>query len=345
MLNAVHEQSPLFSATYVDLRPAMISMNSSYVVIASDNQFLVWHFHTPRSSSTLHEIRTRKDKIYYVDDNPSTSTDESHKKDIACASDDPICALSMSEKILLVARESGCINEYTVPMMILRTRHRVNGKTLEMGINCNSTRAAIVDSNGVMTLLDLDEVREGHLNFNQRVERKDVWQICWAKDNPQLLAFMEKTRMYVFRGNDPEEPIASSGYICTFEDLEITSVLLDDIIAGNETPNPTSHFVQLRVRSLRDTEALLENGIEDAKNFIEDNPHPRLWRLLAEYSLKKLDFDTAENAFVRCSNYPGIQLVKRLRNITSENLQRAEIYSFFGEFELAEKLYMDADRR
>lgn len=196
-----------------------------------------------------------------------------------------------------------------------------------------------------MTLLDLDDDRETQLNFS-RVERKDVWAICWARDNPLLLALMEKTRMYIFRGNDPEEPIACSGYICAFEDLEITSVLLDDIISGEETQNPISHILQLKVKSLRDTDDLLQHvGLEDAKQFIEDNPHPRLWRLLAEAALKKLELDLAENAFVRCANYQGIQLVKRLRNIPSELLQKAEVAAFYGEFEEAEKLYIDGDRR
>lgn len=49
------------------------------------------------------------------------------------------------------------------------------------------------------------------------LERKDVWSMCWASDNPNLLAIMEKTRMYVIRGNDPEEPILCSGYICSFQ--------------------------------------------------------------------------------------------------------------------------------
>lgn len=196
-----------------------------------------------------------------------------------------------------------------------------------------------------MTLLDLDDNRETQLNFS-RVERKDVWAICWARDNPLLLALMEKTRMYIFRGHDPEEPIACSGYICCFEDLEITSVLLDDIISGEESQNFLTHILQLKVKSLRDTDDLLQHvGLEDAKQFIEDNPHPRLWRLLAEAALKKLELDTAENAFVRCSNYQGIQLVKRLRNIPSEMLQKAEVAAFYGEFEEAEKLYIDGDRR
>lgn len=31
-------------------------------------------------------------------------------------------------------------------------------------------------------------------------------QVVWAEDNAELWAAMEKTRMYVFRETDPEEP-------------------------------------------------------------------------------------------------------------------------------------------
>ena len=37
-----------------------------------------------------------------------------------------------------------------------------------------------------------------------KFERKDVWDMKWADDNPELLAIMEKTRMYVYKGLDPE---------------------------------------------------------------------------------------------------------------------------------------------
>lgn len=208
-----------------------------------------------------------------------------------------------------------------------------------------SRRAAIIDYTGTMTTLNLEDNNESKVLVN-RVERKDVWAITWARDNPQLLALMEKTRMYVLRGADPEEPISCSGYICNFEDLEITCVLLDDIISGQQPQDTKNHIIQLRVKSLRDTEELLSHvGITEAKQFIEDNPHPRLWRLLAESALKKLDLETAENAFVRCANYPGIQLIKRLKTIPSEVLQKSEIAAFYGDFEEAEKLYLDDDRR
>ncbi|XP_055386233.1 WD repeat-containing protein 35 [Condylostylus longicornis] len=340
-------------AKYTDLKPEFIAMSLTYVLVASQDQFLIWHYHTPKGSSSLHGVKTRKDKRFHIDDTPSGVAEVLNDLDKGGydppinnnPTHDPICCVAMSEKLLLIARESGVINEYSIPTVALQTRHKIGTRAFKMSINCNSTKASIIDSNGVMTLLDLDENREHKVNIN-RVERKDVWAICWAKDNPQLLALMEKTRMYVLRGSDPEEPISCSGYICCFEELEITSVLLDDIISGMETPNPVVHIVQLRIKSLRDTEDLLLHvGVPEAKQFIEDNPHPRLWRLLAEASLKKLDLETAENAFVRCTNYPGIQLIKRLKNIPSEILQKAEICAFYGEFEEAEKLYMDADRR
>jgi WD repeat-containing protein 35 len=53
------------------------------------------------------------------------------------------------------------------------------------------------------------------LNF----ERKDVWDMKWADDNPELFAMMEKTRMYICRNLEVEEPIQSSGcmyHLCYF---------------------------------------------------------------------------------------------------------------------------------
>lgn len=48
-------------------------------------------------------------------------------------------------------------------------------------------------------------------------QRRDVWTMKWASDDPELLAIMEKTRMYVIRGFNPEEPISTSAYIASFE--------------------------------------------------------------------------------------------------------------------------------
>ncbi|XP_049547434.1 WD repeat-containing protein 35 [Anopheles darlingi] len=355
--------STTVDSKYLDIRPEFITMNSSHVIVASKDHFLLWHYHTPKGASTLHaNLKVKRDRKYHIDDTPALEVlndlDSKTAQEIPSKVDpsqDPICCIASSESLLLIGRESGLIHEYTLPHLVLRNRHYLQNRSYKLAINCNSTRAAMIDCNGVLTTLTLrDDTSELDVGGTAgmvgqegaHIERKDVWAICWAKDNPQLLAIMEKTRMYILRGADPEEPITCSGYIGNFEDLEITGVLLDDIIKGGATPNVKEHILQLRVKSLRDTEDLLAHvGISEAKQFIEDNAHPRLWRLLAEASLKKLDLETAESAFVRCSNYPGIQMIKRLKTIQLESLQRAEIAAFFGEFDEAEKLYLDVDRR
>nr|CAD7444032.1 unnamed protein product [Timema bartmani] len=67
-------------------------------------------------------------------------------------------------------------------------------------------------------------------------------------------------------------------------------------------------------------------------------------RLLAEAALQTLDLEAAEASYVRCSDYSGIQFIKRLYNIESDVLKRAEINAYFKHFNDAEKLYLEADR-
>ncbi len=131
---------------------------------------------------------------------------------------------------------------------------------------------------------------------------------------------------------EPEEPILSAGYICSFKDLEIRAVLLDEVLRDPENPSE-DHILDLEVKSLRDTRDLLDKvGIKEALNFIDENPHPRLWRLLAEAAIEDLDFVTAESAYVRCKDYPGIQFVKRLQNVQNQTIQKAEVAAWFSRY-------------
>jgi WD repeat-containing protein 35 len=50
---------------------------------------------------------------------------------------------------------------------------------------------------------------------------QDVWDLCWATDNPELLAVMEKGRLVVLRGSDGEEPVTSSAWLAVFSDLQV----------------------------------------------------------------------------------------------------------------------------
>lgn len=50
----------------------------------------------------------------------------------------------------------------------------------------------------------MDSTGQQVVGEEMKFERKDVWDMKWANDNPDLFAMMEKTRMYVFRNLDPE---------------------------------------------------------------------------------------------------------------------------------------------
>lgn len=341
---------------HLDLEPIWVAMTSNTLVAASKNNFFVWNFRTPRTAA-LNAGRMRKDRFYHVDDTPTGVTEVIQDLDRdrsfetprnTKATMDPICCIAVTEKILLVGRESGMIQRYTLPQVTLTNRYTTSSKPKRIAVNSNSTRASIMDASGILTMLELDvqkNTEAGEVEDVTKFERKDVWAMCWADDNPALLAIMEKTRMYVIRGLDPEEPISCSGYICSFRDLEIRCVFLDDLMQRPDDLR-TDLIVDLEVKSLRDTKELLSKvGLKEAHNFIQDNPHPRLWRLLAESALKERDLEMAENAMVRCTDYLGIQFIKRLHTVHNDQLKKAEVAAFLGNYDEAEKLYLDLDRR
>ncbi|XP_036607241.1 WD repeat-containing protein 35 isoform X1 [Trichosurus vulpecula] len=342
---------------YIDIVPLFVAMTKTHVIAASREAFYTWQYRVAKKLTAL-EInqvaRSRKEgreRIYHVDDAPSGAIDGALDYSKASqGTEDPICAITASDKTLIVGRESGTIQRYSLPNVGLIQKYSLPCRAYQLSLNCNSSRLAIIDISGVLTFFDLDarvtdSTGQQTIGELLKLERKDVWDMKWAKDNPDLFAMMEKTRMYVFRNLDPEEPIQTSGYICNFEDLEIKSVLLDEILKNPEHPNK-DYIINFEIRSLRDSRALIEKvGIDDASQFIEDNPHPRLWRLLAEAALQKLDLQTAEQAFVRCKDYQGIKFVKRLGNLQSESMKQCEVAAYFGQFEEAERMYLDMDRR
>ncbi|XP_016132225.1 WD repeat-containing protein 35 [Sinocyclocheilus grahami] len=344
---------------YIDIEPLFVTMTKTHVIAASKEAFYVWQYRVAKKLTAL-EInqvaKTRKEgreRVYHIDDSPSGTSDGTLNFAKAfTATRDQICCITASDRMLIVGRESGILQRYSLPNITLLQKYSLTSRPYQLSLNCNSSRLAIIDITGVLTFLDVETRAssgdaEGGSTAGDpsKFERKDVWDMKWANDNPDLFSMMEKTRMYVFRNLDPEEPIQTSGFICHFEDLEIKSVLLDEIMRDPEVPNK-DYLINFEIRSLRDSRALIEKvGIEDASQFIEDNPHPRLWRLLAEAALQKLDLKMAEQAFVRCRDYQGIEFVKRLSNLQSEAMKQAEVAAYFSRFEEAERMYLDMDRR
>lgn len=113
-----------------------------------------------------------------------------------------------------------------------------------------------------------------------------------------------------------------------------------------EDPKPDM-VLKFETKALRDMKQLIENNtpLLDIMSYIEENSHPLLWRLMAQAALQFLNLQIAETAFVKCKDFAGIQFTKRILSIPDKIVQQAEVACFFEEYEKAEKLYLQADRR
>ncbi len=102
-------------------------------------------------------------------------------------------------------------------------------------MNCDGSKFSIIDINGIVSFYDLKNDTDG-LGVGQHlsIEKKEVWSIIWSVDNPTICAMMEKNRLIVMKDFEAEEPILSAGYLCDFTDLEVKSVLLDEILKDPE---------------------------------------------------------------------------------------------------------------
>mmetsp|Transcript_8336 Transcript_8336/g.17822 ORF Transcript_8336/g.17822 Transcript_8336/m.17822 type:complete len:1276 (-) Transcript_8336:992-4819(-) len=338
---------------YIEVEPKYLTITHYHVIAASDDVVYVWQFRTSFSkvlSTDINGVKRRdvREKIFHIDDSNPSQGDHSPEnfKLPDSASSDPVSAICATESVLMVGRASGVVQRYNLPHLTPEGQHVLRCRPHILALNCNLTKMSVIDINGVLSFFDLT-VKAGvggtqgeHLAF----ERKDAWDMRWADDNPELFAMMEKTRMYIFRGLDPEEPVTSSAYLCSFHDLEITAVFLDDIMQQPDQPD-TEFMIMYETRSLRDTRDLLKTtSMDDAYAFVDNNSHPRLWRILAEHALEGLDFAMADKAFVRCADYQGIQFVKHLQKLDDKAKQRAEVAVYFKRFDEAEQLYHKMDR-
>ncbi|KAI5701658.1 hypothetical protein M8J75_011810 [Diaphorina citri] len=302
----------------VPLDAAYVHMNGQYAVIASRHSFVLCPY-VAGQASFLSGVSQKKERFYHVDDTPAgvkhdTAYDIHHQKDRP--TQDAICCITCSDRFLVIGRESGTLQRYTLPdvTLVQRSSSLLSCRPSTLALNCDSTKLGIIDGTGVFLLVDL-------ISGEVTCERRDVWGLTWAQDNPALISLSEKTRLYVLRDGEPEDPVISSAYICQFKNLEIKTVLLDEVqqltthqymgtLAESEH-HITHYMTTLHAKALRDTQQLLDSvGLNEAFQFVEAHPHPRLWKLLADKSLDLLSLNHAEQALVNCQDYAGLQLIK-----------------------------------
>lgn len=359
----------------IELEPKFVSLTDCCAIAASEDAVYVWQFRNnftrqlasesaaaaqqasaaasgpsaaPASVSSTAAAKLQRDgreRVLHIDSPANAQAPDQFRLSHLNSTADPICAITAHQHLLLVARSSGALHAFSLPTLSLEGQYALHCRPQRLQLNCDCSRVAVVDFAGVLSVLVMTQGANGKLQGEQlSLERKDVWDLCWATDNPELLAVMEKGRLVVLRGSDAEEPVTSSAWLAGFSDLQVHAVLLDDIMQQPQTPE-LSMVRDNETRSLRDTRMLLAAGREaEAEAFITDNAHPRLWRLLAEHALERLDLATAEKGFVHCRDMQGLQLVRHLAKLGDKDKQQAEVHVYFKRFDEAEALYRQMDR-
>jgi WD repeat-containing protein 35 len=346
---------PVDSKT-INIKPRYVAMNTTHVIVCSDETVYYWQYRSQYSQSVSLESekkkRAGKESAFHIDENPNPNTIYDRTKWKISEEDiqDPILSVASGKDGFIVGRSSGQVYQYTLPYIQRNDNNfYLKCKPQTLSLNSDCTKFSIIDINGVLTFFDMEECPPGTKvpGYHKPEEKKEVWSVIWSTDNPDMCALMEKNRMFVMRDFKQEEPVLSSGYLCHFSDLEVKAVLLDDILKAPEDIKNISDFLEsYDCRSLRDTrDHLTTISLKDAVDFVDQNPHPRLWRLIAEAALEKLDFQVAEKAFVKIEDYHGIKFLKRLKNIDDKYKQKAEISAYFNKFDEAEQIYREIDRK
>ncbi|BHF80666.1 WD repeat-containing protein 35 [Sparganum proliferum] len=356
----------------VKVEPKCLAMAGGYVIIADSSLIHLWQFKNPKTlfgmGAAIH-VRNKQreglERMAHIDQRESASNlskmglldvDKPQTPDLgllaAPSTKDPIAAIATSgSRHLFVARCSGEVVRYRLPdlwfdLAFQATEKRPN----RIEVNADASIVGLIDEHGILTLHEVPDGQEENATSQKdqvlfdNFLRKDVWDLKFSEDDTKMFVAMEKTKMFIFHGVEAEPAIQTSAYIAGFRDLEVLGVLLDDLIQQADQPKLNS-ISNIPVKALNDCRLLLQNNtLEKAKAFVEENPHPRLWSLIAEAALNQLSLDTAEVAFVHCQNYQGIEFVKSLRNMQSENVRKAEVKAYFGDYQGAEKLFLSSDR-
>lgn len=338
----------------INIEPTHISMSKTHIVISSLDHLYCWQYKNQIARLTVFEAtskqgtETRKigrENAWFIEEepNPNLIYDKDKYTCEGKQSNDPICSITSNENYLLVARMSGTILKFTLPYVSQESKLFVKCRPFIISANCDMTRMGVIDLEGSLTLYEINNSGGNLLEF----QKKEVWDIKWSEDNPIQFACMEKSRMYTIKDIEPEEPIQTDGFLCQFSDLQVKLVLLDEIMKSpTGILQATNYLIDYDTKSLRDTRDILNKvNLKEAYNYIDQNPHIRLWRLLAEKALEDLDFTSAEKALLKCDDYQGLQLVKRLNVIDDKSKQKAEILAYYGRYDEAEQVYKKIERK
>jgi len=349
----------------IDFEPVCYGINKTRVYVASTDTILYYQFKSSTNGSNIAYNAIRKKELqeysFNIDDIKNIGTSA---QDVSFGgyhiNNDPIIQIAVSDLYLVVARQSGALLQFSLPNVVLENQYFISHQPQHMQLNCDSTMLSLIDNSGILKIFsfskseNLNSSSDGLVKSTNDIiadtgkllefERKDVWEMKWSEDTPDSFVVLEKTRVIVFNNCEPEEPVSYIGNIFDFRDLEIKIVQIDEIMKSPDAPS--KDFISIiETKHVREIRRILEEeDISKAFEYAETNSIPRLWKIISFSALNNFNFDAAEKAFAKCQDYQGLQFIKSLKKLNNKDIQRAEIATYSGNIELAEKIYIEIDR-
>ena len=294
-----------------------------------------------------------KELCFFVDDKPNVK-DIYNCNNFKCnrKTNDPICCLSMTENHLFIVCKSGKGLKYDLLSLANSDKYNLDSRLIKIGMSPTGRFLWTINELNYLNIWDISK------NKKLEFEKKDIWSLVWSGNNNLDLnnseeklnfAYMEKNKINIIKDLKPEEILDSNGYLAEFNDMNIISIKLDDLLyKPNEEKKEVDEIViKIETRALRDLRSMLTNNspIDEIYKYVDENSSHKLWEIFGKHCLQNLDFINAEKAMLKINDYMGLEFIKRIKSIDDDNLKKAEVYQFYEDFDQAENEYGNNDRK
>lgn len=335
----------------IDYTATCMCMTHSLVIVAAKDCIIIWSYNSSPVKGESGELATTTSRT-------TLNNDDNNKVDCVSVVNigHTIRCIKSNDKNVSIGLEKGEIVIYSLPkMMFIQSIQLDNRIPAFVSLDCDSSKLAIIDTTSTLMMYDLEEnvstTTTTSANYIEKFKRRDVWSFMWSTDEANTFAFTERNKLLLFQEMEAEETIHATGYMCSFTGFEVKTIDLDCLVNTYYNNEDIEQYIStLETRVLSEVKTLLRQDGDFKKGFnkaieIADAHHSdKLWKLIADESLKALSLEEAELSLIRCKDYLGIQFIKRLNKLQSNVLKKAQVTAYFGDIDTAESLFLSADR-
>ena len=362
----------------INIEPTLIALNSTHAVVSNKHYVYLWQFRGNENisfnndkkddSKTINiqgqeisiNLLTKKmmrEICFNVDDVPNLNEVYNYETfKLIKKSKDPISALTLTENYLFVSCESGKALKYNLLSLTNIDKFNLDEKMIKIGMSPSSKYLWTINEHNLLNIWDTEKTNKKYKGEKLQFDKKDVWSVLWSNDiNPYTnedelnFCFLEKNKLNIIKNLAPEEVLQCNGYLADFSDLNITAVKLEDLMYKPWENNyeVKDIIIKIETRILRDLQEHINNNMpmEDIYKYVEEHPSRKLWNLLSKHALNNMDFATAEKSFTHMNDYMGLNFIKKVKNIDDDNLKRAEIAQFYEDYDSADQIFNQNDRK